>query len=184
MLLLIRLEFPVVLRGAAGKMRRMKPVLRCLLLVSAWALTSVLAHASDAKKYAVGDTFAAFVTKDQHDQPFAYQGGARLVVVSFEMDTGKAANGFLEKQGADFLPRRNALFLSNIHGMPGIARTFAMPKMRKYPHRILLADAENFLARYPSQANHLTALSLDEKGVITAIRFVPKKEAAAAFAGN
>lgn len=158
----------------------MKSALRHLLLILG-VLIPALASAAAAAPYVVGDAFAAFTTKDQHDQPFAYEGGARLVVVAFEMDTGKAANAFLEKKGAEFLAQKRALFLSNIHGMPGIARTFALPKMRKYPHRILLADAPDFLARYPSRENHLTALTLDDKGAITAIRFVPKKEAGTAF---
>jgi hypothetical protein len=155
--------------------------LRLLLALLCLALPAGLLAADPARPYAVGDTFAAFTTRDQHDKPFIYEGGARLIVVSFEMDTGKAANGFLEQQGADYLPRKNALFIADIHGMPGIGRAFAMPKMRKYPHRIILADADGFLARYPRQENHLTALSLDEKGVITAIRFIPKKAAAQAF---
>lgn len=151
-------------------------VVSLLLAAPAWLL------AADVKQYTVGDKFEGFTTRDQHDKPFTYAGGARLIVVSFEMDTGKAANSFLEQQGVDFLPKKNALFIADIFGMPGIGRAFAMPKMRKYPHRIILADAEGFLARYPSKENHLTALSLDAQGVITAIRFIPKKEAAKAFA--
>jgi hypothetical protein len=145
-------------------------------------VASAVARESAAAPFAVGEKFPGFSTRDQHDRPYAWAGGARLVVVAFEMDTGKAANAFLEQQGADYLARRQAIFLSNIHGMPGIARTFALPKMRKYPHRILLADGEHFLDRYPRQENHLTALELDAAGAITAIRFVPKAEAARAFA--
>lgn len=154
-------------------------LLACVLLAPA-ALRAAAAPA--APTYAVGDTFAPFSTKDQHDRPFTYAGGARLVLVSFEMGTGKAANGFFEQQPADFLAREKTVFIANIHGMPGIARSFALPKMRRYPHRILLADAEDFLARYPMKDGHLTALTLDEQGVITAIRFVGKKDVAALFA--
>jgi hypothetical protein len=162
----------------------MSPLRLALLLP---ALAFVLATAAGAREPAVapltvGETFPGLSTRDQHDRPYAWAGEARLVVVAFEMDTGKAANAFLEKQGADYLARRQALFVSNIHGMPGIARTFALPKMRKYPHRILLADGEHLLDRYPRQENHLTALELDGAGAITAIRFVPKAEAARAFA--
>lgn len=135
-----------------------------------------------AAPYQKGDLFEPFATKDQHDRAYTYEGGARLVIVSFEMGAGKAANGFFEKQGADFLDRHHAIFIANIHGMPGIGRVFALPKMRKYPHRILLADAEGFLARYPEQENKLTVVSLDDAGKVTAIRFVdPKKDLAAVF---
>jgi hypothetical protein len=60
--------------------------------------------------------------------------------------------------------------------MPGIGRMFALPKMKKYPHRILLADAEDFLRRYPSQEYRITALRLDAQGVITAIEFFDPKQ--------
>ena len=136
-----------------------------------------------AEPYKVGDVFASFATKDQHDKAYTYEGGARLVIVAFEMGAGKAANSFLEKQPASFLDAHKAIFISNIHGMPGIGRMFALPKMKKYPHRILLADAENFLARYPAKEDFLTVLSLDEKGVVTAIRHVdPKRQMETIFA--
>lgn len=140
--------------------------------------------ATEAPKYQVGDTLAAFSTKDQHDKPYTYEpGAARLVVIAFAMSPGKKANAFFEKQPATFLDQHRALFLSNIHGMPGVARTFALPKMRKYPHRILLADTEDFLARYPEKEGSLTVLSLDDTGRISSIRHVdPERELPAVFA--
>lgn len=146
-------------------------------------LTLLAVAAGIAAPYRVGDSFESFTTRDQHDKPYTYAGGARLVIVAFAMSPGKAANAFFEKQPAGFLDRHHAVFISNIHGMPGIARTFAMPKMRKYPHRIILADAEHFLDRYPAEEDKLTVLRLDEAGKITAIRFVdPAKELAGVFA--
>jgi hypothetical protein len=135
-----------------------------------------------AEPYKVGDRFAAFITKDQHDKPYTYEGGVRTVIVAFDMSTGKAANAWFEKQPADFLARHSAIYVSNIHGMPGIARVFALPKMKKYPHRILLADAEGFLARYPAKEGHLTVVSLDAQGIIAAIRQVkPEADLPAIF---
>ena len=90
----------------------------------------LLAAALAAQTYRAGDRFAPFSTKDQHDRAYTYEGGARRVIVAFEMGSGKAANAFFETQPADFLARHETIFLSNIHGMPGIARAFAMPKMR------------------------------------------------------
>ncbi len=152
-------------------------------ILSALLLALLAGTAAFADVYRVGDAFEAFATKDQHDKTYAYEGGARLVIVAFAMSPGKAANSFFEKQPADFLDKHQAVFISNIHGMPGIGRAFALPKMRKYPHRILLADAEHFLDRYPTQEDKLTVLSLDPAGKITAIRFVnPAKELAGVFA--
>jgi hypothetical protein len=138
-----------------------------------------------AAPYRVGDKLEAFTTKDQHDRSYTLDGSARLLVVSFAMKPGKAVNAFLEEQPAGFLDQHHALYLANIYGMPSIGRVFALPKMRKYPHRILLADAEGFLDRYPQQEDKVTVLSLDPGGVITAIRFVdPKKEIASVFAAT
>lgn len=154
------------------------PWLACAALVLSTALGAALA----AEKYRVGDTFASFTTKDQHDRSYTFEPGVRLVIVAFEMGAGKAANAFLEKQPAEFLAAQKAIFISNIHGMPGIGRVFALPKMKKYPHRILLADAADFLVRYPAQEDQLTVLTLDERGTITAIRQVnPKKDMASIF---
>lgn len=150
-----------------------------LSIFTALALSG--AEAPTAKPYVVGDAFVAFTTIDQHDKPFTYEGGVQRIVISFEMGAGKSANTYLEQQGADFLTSRHTLFIANIHGMPGIARKFAMPKMRKYPHRILLADAEHFLDRYPQKDGCLTVLKLDDTGHITAINFFGKKEATRAF---
>lgn len=159
-------------------MPRFPTFLLCMLAASAFA-------AAPMAPYQVGDAFVPFSTKDQHDKPFVYEGGARLVLVAFAMGTGKAANAFFEKQPAGFLDQHRAIFIANIHGMPGIARAFALPKMKKYPHRILLADADGFLARYPEKDDHLTVLALNDKGIIMSIRHVnPKKELPSVFAAK
>lgn len=144
------------------------PLVAILVLTAALPLRA----ADRPPPYAAGDALAAFALRDQHDQPFTYQGGARLVIVSFAMGTAKAANAFFARQPADFLAQHRTLFLAHIHGMPRFVRSFALPKMRKYPHRILLAEAEDSLARYPQQPDRLTVLTLDDAGKITAIRFI------------
>ena len=139
---------------------------------------------ASADTYKIGDTFAPFTTKDQHEKDYAFEPGAvRLVVVSFEMSAGKDANAFFAEKGAAFLDEQKTVFIANIYGMPAIGRFFALPKMKRYPHRILLADAETFLARYPYQPGKLTALRLDENARITAIEFAdPEKGLPAVFA--
>lgn len=162
----------------------MKP--RALFLAAGTLLAVLTAAAADsAAKYRVGDKFDGFTTKDQHDRTYTFAPGVRLVIVAFEMGSGKAANAFLEKQPADFLDRHHAIFVSNIHGMPGVGRMFALPKMKKYPHRILLADEEHFLDRYPAANDKLTIIRLDEKSAITELRVVdPKRELAGIFAAG
>jgi len=125
----------------------------------------------------VGKTLAPFSAKDQHDQAFEFKSGAlRYLLVSHDMDTGKRANAALHAAGADYLPGKRAAYLANIHGMPGIGRVFALPKMRKYCHRIILGDDAELITRFPEQTGKVTVLALDGDKV-TAIHFwTPESE--------
>lgn len=149
----------------------MKRFLPGLLLTLTLTL-ALAAGARGAEPYKPGDVFEPFTTKDQHEQSYTFTPGVRTVIVSFAMGSGKDANQYLEKQPANFLASHQAVFIANIHGMPGIGRMFALPKMKKYPHRILLADDEHFLDRYPSRKDHLTVFTLDPQGRIDSINFI------------
>lgn len=59
----------------------------------------------------------------------------------------------------------------DIHPMPGIARMFAFPKMRKYPQRIVLVDSADALAAFPKQSGRLTVLALTPAGRIEKISY-------------
>lgn len=134
--------------------------------------------AFSAEVYKVGDTFEPFATKDAKGADYAYTPGSlRTLIVSYSMSNGKAVNGHLATQATDFLDSHQAAFLADIHGMPAVGRFFAMPKMARYPHRILLGDADDLLARHPQVADRITVFTFDAKGAITTIRHLdPEKE--------
>lgn len=162
----------------------MNPSLRRLLAAALLALLAATALPA-AEAYKIGDVFAPFTTKDQHDKTYTLEPGVRMVIVSFDMGSGKDVNGYLERKPADFLASQQAVFIANIYGMPGVGRMFAMPKMRKYPHRILLADEEHFLDRYPVKKGRLTVLRLDGQGRVEGVEFPdPEKELNALFAAK
>lgn len=125
----------------------------------------------------VGKALTAFSAKDQHDQAFEFKPGTLdYLLVSHDMDTGKRANAALHAAGADYLPSKRAVYIANIQGMPGIGRIFAFPKMKKYCHRIILADDAELIARFPEQKGKVTILTLDGDKV-TAIRYwTPESE--------
>ena len=118
-----------------------------------------------------GDRFPSFEAKDQHEQDYPMAEDTEYVFVTFDMGTGKRANKFFEEQGADWLPENNAVFLSNIYGMPGIGRAFALPKMRKYPLRIMLADEKGLLYNYPTEKSMVTVFKLGVGKKIAEIAF-------------
>lgn len=115
-----------------------------------------------AAPYTTGDRVDGFTVKTQHGEAFEFKPAeARFLLVSHDMDTGKKANAVLTAVGKEELAKKKTVYLANIFGMPGIGRMFAMPKMRRYAHTILLGDDANLIARFPQQAGKVTVLKLE-----------------------
>ncbi|RYD64196.1 MAG: hypothetical protein EOP84_32940 [Verrucomicrobiaceae bacterium] len=84
-----------------------------------------------ADPYAKGDTVKPFTAKDQHEQAYTFDAkSTRYLLISHDMETGKKANGALTALGKDHLTSKKAVYIANIHGMPGVGRMFALPKMK------------------------------------------------------
>ncbi len=138
-----------------------------LLLIALFAIAGSLC----AETLKPGSAFPSFDANDQHEKAYPMPEDTHYIAVTFAMSPGKKANKFFSEKGADYLPANNAVFLSNINGMPGVARIFAIPKMQKYPHRIMLADQEGLLDDFPQEKNMVTIFTLDENGIIESISF-------------
>jgi len=122
-----------------------------------------------AAELAVGDAVPPITAKDQNDVPYTFTNGTRYLLIATEMGCATAANHKLAEQGAGYLEKHGAVYLMDIHTMPGIARVFALPKMRKYPHRIVLADTAEGLNWVPVKAGQVAVLSLTEAGRVKKI---------------
>ena len=121
--------------------------------------------------YDKGQQVAAFQAKDQHEQAFTLKpADTRFLLVSHDMETGKRANAVLTTVGPDNLAKQKVVFLANIHGMPAVGRMFALPKMKKYSHRIILGDDAELIARFPTEAGKVTVLALSG-GKITSVKY-------------
>lgn len=136
------------------------------------AATAALSISSAlAAPYEAGSQVQPFNATDQHEKPFTLKPAeTKFLLVSHDMETGKKANAALTALGKEYLGSKNAVYLANIHGMPGIGRMFAMPKMRKYAHRIILGDDADLIARFPGQKDRVTVLKL-ENGKVAAIAY-------------
>jgi hypothetical protein len=145
---------------------------RPLALFITLAFVFLVAGRLTATPLAPGDAFPALKDmQDQHEASYALPKGLQHVAVAFTMSVGKSANKALAEKGASFLPDSKAVFIANIYGMPAIGRFFAMPKMRKYPHRIMLGDAEGLLDDFPQKEDRVTVFDLAADGTIKAIRY-------------
>ncbi len=124
-----------------------------------------------AGELAVGDTVPVFSAKDQFGKAFQFEAGLRFLLLGFDLSTGKQANHRLAELGAGGLEKHGAAYVLDIHTMPAVAKFFALPKMQKYPHRIVLAETASLLAAFPHQPEKITVLALTPAGKIREFRY-------------
>lgn len=121
--------------------------------------------------YKKGSTVKAFSAKDQFDRAYTFRKGTAYLLVSFDMESGKAANQALAAAPKNYLQSKKAVFVANIHGMPKVGRMFALPKMKKYQHTIVLGDSPDLLTPYPRQEGKVTVLKLDQAAKVQKISY-------------
>jgi len=129
------------------------------------ALMFLLTGNADAAvhAYVAGDTIAAITLKDQHDNSVSIDETTQLLLFATGMPAGKVVRKVIDAESADILSRNNAVFLSNISGMPRlIAKMFALPKMRKHRYSILLDRDGKVTEKLPSKDGQVTIIKLDK----------------------
>ncbi len=147
-------------------------ILSVFLTVSFFSTASAI-----AQPYETGQTVETFTAADQHGTAFTLKPAeTHYLLVSHDMTTGKKANAALTALGKDHLPGKKAVYIANIHGMPGIGRFFAIPKMKKYAHQIILGDDANLIAKFPQQEGKVTVLKLASGRIQSISYWTPESE--------
>jgi hypothetical protein len=140
-------------------------------LITTAVITGLAICTAHAAPYATGSKVEAFSAKTQHDKEFTFKpADTQFLLVTHDMETGKKANAILTTLGPDNLTNKKVVYLANIHGMPGVGRMFALPKMRKYSHTIILGDDAGLIAKFPEEKNKVTVLKLSD-GKVTSVRY-------------
>tara|TARA_R110002095_G_scaffold72345_1_gene61512 strand:- start:200 stop:694 length:495 start_codon:yes stop_codon:yes gene_type:complete len=134
------------------------------LIFAVTILLQLLLPLAFAEKPALdpGDELAAFAINDQHGQPVELDEDVRLLMFSRDMGANKLVKkAFLERPG-DYLPQHHAVYMIDVSGMPTfVTKTFAIPKMQKYPYRIFLDRDASLTAGLPSRKKRVTLVRLD-----------------------
>lgn len=116
----------------------------------------------------------SFTLVDQFDKTHTVNGDIKTIIVSFEKGTGADVNEFLSSKNPDFLQKNHAVFIANISGMPSfITKMFALPKMKKYKHNILLIYDEND-KRFLQKDDMSTVYKL-ENGIVKSVSYITKE---------
>jgi hypothetical protein len=133
-----------------------------------------------ASSFKINEKITHFSLVNQFDEKQTVTDEIEILLVSFEKGTGADVNEFLANQKSDFLKEHHAIFIANISGMPMvITKMFALPKMRKYQHNILLIYDEND-TRFQSKEGKTTLYRL-KNGIIHNIEFITKDDLSAVF---
>lgn len=142
-------------------------------LICSWLAGGIclLSLPAPAAPLDLGDAVPEISAKDQHGTHYVFTNGTAFLLIATEMESAKAANQKVAAQGAGFLEKHDAALLMDIHTMPGIARFFALPKLRKYPQRIVLVEKAESLDWVPVKPGHVTVLKLTPAGRIQQIRY-------------
>jgi hypothetical protein len=140
-------------------------------------LLGLAAVAGRAESVAVNDTLAPIALEDQHGQPGGIVATTRAVLLSRDMDGGGLVREALATDGATRLEQAGAVYVADVHAMPGLVRRFiAIPRMRERPYRVLLDSDGGPTSRLPAEEGKATWLRLDGLRVVE-VRFLTSSDA-------
>ena len=137
------------------------------------ALLLFVATTASAAEVGIDSRLPPFELPDQFGRNHVIKEMPKVLILTFEKSTGAMVNQYLTRQEENYLPSQNALFIADIARMPTpITLLFALPKMRRYEHTILLAYDRAFQESFPRKKGHATIIHFGQTQAIEAITFV------------
>ena len=121
-----------------------------------------------------GDPFPAISLENQHGQSITIGDQAQRVLFTADMAGGKVVRALLDDRpdAADLLTAANAVYLSDVSGMPSMIRKMmALPAMRKLPYPIMLDIEGDATTLLPRQAEAVTLIELSG-GKIMNVKYI------------
>jgi hypothetical protein len=122
--------------------------------------------------YKIGQSVMPLDLEDQFGKRSTLKAMPKTLIMAFEKGTGATVNEYLALQGKEYLKKNNAIFVADISQMPNfITQAFALPKMRKYPHTVLLIRDEEQGLNFPLQEEKITVMKF-RGNFLTKIDFI------------
>jgi len=127
---------------------------------------------------APGDALPPCALTDAHGAPASRSADCRWAALAMDRKAGVVAKRWLADKPAGYLAARRIDFIVEISDMsPRFAQNSALPRLRKYRFRVLVANDAAWRARIPHERGKLTLLAFDESGVVTEVRLVDDPDA-------
>ncbi len=124
-----------------------------------------------------GRPFPSFTLPNPHGVTNTLKTTTRAVIISSEKDVSGQIRDWLLTKKPDFLEQQRAEYVADITPMPALITTlFALPKMKKYPFPMLLADDPRFATVYPTQKGRIALFLLDDQHILQDVHFLAKAE--------
>lgn len=140
-------------------------MIKKLLLVALMAtslFSSEIKQNDKLRVFVLSDQFGAYHTVGRH---------IKTIIFSSQKDTSNDINTYIASKNPNFLKENNAVFIADISKMPAIiTRMFAMPKLKKYKHNILLVNNEDD-DRFSEKEEQITIYKL-ENSVVKKIYYI------------
>jgi hypothetical protein len=151
----------------------------CLLLTCCHAL------AASAEPVGVGSSIQPIVLEDQHGVMRGVDATTRAVFLSRDMDGGAFVREALAEEGAAKLEKVGAVYIADVHRMPGpIRRWIAIPRMRDRSYPVLLDTDGEATASLPSAEGKATWNRLEGLRVVEVRQLGTTAEVVALLGGE
>lgn len=135
-------------------------------------MSLVIAIAALGAPYRVGESIVPLSLEDQFGKKHSMKTMPKTLILAFEKNAGMMANEYLASQEAGYLTRYKAALVADISQMPKfVAESFALPKIRKYAHPVLLIRDEEFGMKFPAEEDKLTIFRF-EGNTLASIRYI------------
>lgn len=129
-----------------------------------------------AAPYKVGQSVMPLDLNDQFGKRYTLKAMPKTLIMAFEKGTGTTVNEYLTVQEKGYLAKNKAAFVADISQMPKfITESFALPKMRKYNHTVLLIQDEEQGLNFPYQEDKITVMKF-RGNFLTKIDFISTPE--------
>ncbi len=133
---------------------------------------ALLAMSLYAAPYKLGQSVMPLDLEDQFGKKSTMNVMPKTLIMAFEKGTGATVNEYLTVQEKGYLKKYDAGFVADISHMPNfITKVFALPKMRKYTHTVLLIRDEEQGLRFPAEDGKITVMTF-RGNVVTSVEYV------------
>jgi len=140
-------------------------------------LLTLLLSTSIFASMQVGSEFENFKIKNQFEIEKSITNKTKKVLFVFNKANGHIVKDYLATQKADYLDKKDILFVADVSAMPSIIAWFVLPGLKDNKFSIIVLEDDEISKKYKTEKNEkkITLVYLDNKK-ITDIKYFDDKQ--------